>query len=265
MCFLDTMRHVESNVDACISVNAKTVEGNARYVLGSTETSIGLSGSYLGSCSSVATTFEGSTRTAPPEASEQTVSPVAPSPQESGRKRRTHARCRSITGGTEAASLFSQPEPVGSGPGDAISLGASLPCHVQGSGCDPIAESSETTAIEGLAFLQASTEGSGRLVLSATSRRTRRESSSSENNVCGGHSTSSLKHVASIKEELPVFREVLVAVEATEGFNVCNCMLAERCGHCGKRQGLVFGFKGFGLRQWGHEQRCVARLEQQNK
>jgi len=34
---------------------------------------------------------------------------------------------------------------------------------------------------------------------------------------------------------------------------------ADRCHRCGKRQGYIFAFKGFGLRQRGHEARCAAR------
>eukprot|EP00931_Biecheleriopsis_adriatica_P107460 TRINITY_DN81802_c0_g1_i1.p1 TRINITY_DN81802_c0_g1~~TRINITY_DN81802_c0_g1_i1.p1 ORF type:complete len:165 (+),score=39.85 TRINITY_DN81802_c0_g1_i1:60-554(+) len=37
------------------------------------------------------------------------------------------------------------------------------------------------------------------------------------------------------------------------------CLLAKRCRHCSKRQGLFFGLRGFGLRQLAHEARCEER------
>jgi len=36
--------------------------------------------------------------------------------------------------------------------------------------------------------------------------------------------------------------------------------VAEKCNACGKRPGFIFGLRGFGLRQWKHEERCRKKL-----
>lgn len=44
-----------------------------------------------------------------------------------------------------------------------------------------------------------------------------------------------------------------------------SCFLADRCSCCGKRQGFLLGFRGLGLRQHGHHQRCSARAARRNR
>eukprot|EP00929_Paragymnodinium_shiwhaense_P015523 TRINITY_DN123629_c0_g1_i1.p1 TRINITY_DN123629_c0_g1~~TRINITY_DN123629_c0_g1_i1.p1 ORF type:complete len:853 (+),score=191.19 TRINITY_DN123629_c0_g1_i1:112-2670(+) len=63
----------------------------------------------------------------------------------------------------------------------------------------------------------------------------------------------------------PMVERANAQYDETSGQQSAFCSRLGECPHCGQRPGVFFGLMGFGWRQKGHEERCLARVQRREQ